>query len=169
MGREWRAANKAQIAAKNRAWQLANPDRMRATQRRWKARNPGLAAERTRAWRLANIERHRNACRANDKRAKDACYAAYGGYICACCGEREPKFLTLDHVNNDGAEHRRLIGSGSKNVGGKKTYAWLIANGFPLGFQVLCMNCNWGKARNGGVCPHKTTEGSTTIPSGSTP
>jgi hypothetical protein len=32
--------------------------------------------------------------------------AAYGGR-CACCGEFERDFLTLDHVNNDGAEHRR--------------------------------------------------------------
>jgi hypothetical protein len=31
----------------------------------------------------------------------------------------------------------------------------LCKNGFPKGFQTLCMNCNWGKYRNGGQCPHK--------------
>jgi hypothetical protein len=28
-------------------------------------------------------------------------------------------------------------------------------HGYPEGFQVLCMNCNWGRYRNGGVCPHE--------------
>ena len=28
------------------------------------------------------------------------------GRACSCCGETEPAFLTIDHVNNDGAEHR---------------------------------------------------------------
>ena len=32
--------------------------------------------------------------------------AAYGG-ACACCGENAPEFLQVDHINNDGAEHRR--------------------------------------------------------------
>lgn len=81
---------------------------------------------------------------------------AYGGYRCACCGETEPLFLTIDHVNNDGAEHRRSIGEyvGNGKGAGGRTLKWLKDNGFPKGFQILCMNCNMGKARNGGVCPH---------------
>jgi hypothetical protein len=30
-----------------------------------------------------------------------------------------------------------------------------VRNGFPPGYQVLCMNCNHGKRMNNGVCPHK--------------
>lgn len=157
MGRKWREANKNRIAEQNRVWQSANPERVKAAQQRWKDRNPGVAAQRMREWRINNLERHREGIRQNSQRVKDACYNAYGGYVCACCGETEPAFLSLDHVNNDGAQHRREIGGG-----GRKTYSWLIANDFPPGFQVLCMNCNWGKARNGGVCPHQKTEGSTT-------
>ena len=33
-------------------------------------------------------------------------------------------------------------------------YIWLKNNNFPEGFQVLCFNCNCGKARNKGICPH---------------
>lgn len=77
---------------------------------------------------------------------RDEVYAAYGGYECACCGETEPMFLQLDHVNNDGAEHRRAIGR--TNI-----YYWLKQNGFPPGFQVLCANCNYAKAHYG-KCPH---------------
>lgn len=94
------------------------------------------------------------------KRDRDAAFAAYGGYRCKCCGETEPKFLSIDHINNDGAEMRKVHGVGSA------MYKWLKKRGYPAGFQVLCMNCNHGKARNGGVCPHQ--EGSTAIPQGST-
>ena len=87
------------------------------------------------------------------KRVKDAVFAAYGGYKCACCAETEQKFLTLDHTKNDGAAFRRQI-AGSRTAAGATTYRWLARNGFPSGYQVLCMNCNHGKRMNGGVCPH---------------
>ena len=87
---------------------------------------------------------------------------AYGNK-CACCGETEPFFLSIDHVNNDGfmARKHKLHPTDTLNF-----YRWLVKNDFPKDFQILCMNCNFGKARNGGVCPH--LEPSTTIPSGST-
>jgi hypothetical protein len=82
---------------------------------------------------------------------RDEVYRAYGGYCCACCGETEPTFLSIDHVNNDGAEHKRR----ENLVTGEQLYRWLRRNGFPNGFQVLCMNCQWGKRNNNGVCPHQ--------------
>lgn len=84
-------------------------------------------------------------------RIKNAVFAAYGGYICACCKETTQKFLTIDHVNNDGAKHRKEIGY----RGGIGIYLWIYKNAFPPGFQVLCFNCNHGKQLNGGICPHK--------------
>lgn len=91
---------------------------------------------------------------AKNKRIKDAVFAAYGGYRCACCGETEPLFLTIDHVNNDGAAWRRR-NLWSSTSAGSQTYRWLMNHGFPTGHQVLCMNCNWGKRMNHGVCPHQ--------------
>ena len=82
-------------------------------------------------------------------------YEAYGGFVCACCGETNPGFLTLDHINNDGNIHRRTLGRGDVRVGSVMMFKALKDAGFPPGFQVLCYNCNMGKARNGGVCPHK--------------
>jgi len=83
------------------------------------------------------------------KTLKDEVFAKYGGYRCACCGESNPGFLTIDHIDNDGADDRRLHGSG------RPFYKWVKASGFPPTLQVLCYNCNCGRARNGGVCPHK--------------
>ncbi len=74
---------------------------------------------------------------------------AYGN-MCACCEEVEPKFLSIDHPNNDGAEHRRRIGVNS----GFHFYLWLRREGFPEGFQVLCHNCNQAKGSYG-QCPHE--------------
>ena len=48
--------------------------------------------------------------------------------------------LTLDHINNDGAEHRRRMVS-------KDIVLYLIRNNFPEGFQILCYNCNCIKSR----------------------
>lgn len=69
------------------------------------------------------------------------------GNICACCGESNEKFLTLDHVNNDGYKHRAIVGNA--------VFQDVIRRGFPSEFQILCYNCNYGKSHNDGVCPHK--------------
>jgi hypothetical protein len=77
-------------------------------------------------------------------------FGAYGDR-CTCCGETDPAFLTLDHVNNDGAAHRRALGTNS----GHAVYRWLRDRGFPQeGFQLLCWNCNHAKYAHG-VCPHQ--------------
>jgi hypothetical protein len=73
---------------------------------------------------------------------------AYGS-VCICCGETLLQFLTIDHINEDGAKHRREIGRTS-------LYKWLKRNNYPKdNFQLLCFNCNCGKRINGGICPHK--------------
>lgn len=90
------------------------------------------------------------------KRLKDMCYKAYGGYKCACCNITEPSFLTFDHIRNDGAKFRAQEPSGGK---GAALYRWIIKNNFPIDmFQVLCWNCNSGRALNNGICPHKKEE-----------
>ena len=76
--------------------------------------------------------------------------AAYGG-ACACCGENEPVFLTLDHINGDGAADRKANGF----VGGYSTYLKLKKRGWPTaGYQLLCYNCNCAK-KTGDECPHR--------------
>lgn len=90
------------------------------------------------------------------RQLRDRVFAAYGGYRCACCGETQPEFLSLDHIANDGAEFRRRV-LGGRTKAGVPTYQWLLRNGFPPGVQVMCMNCQHGKRMNGGICPHQRT------------
>jgi hypothetical protein len=96
------------------------------------------------------------ACRSKDseqgktkrKEIKAKVIEAYGGR-CVCCGESEPAFLTLDHTNNDGSEHRKKMSQTS-------IYREVIRDGFPKDkFQQRSWNCNCGRQINGGVCPHK--------------
>lgn len=83
------------------------------------------------------------------KKLRDATFAAYGGPICACCGETRYEFLQVDHVNGDGADHRRKIGKTSQTL-----YLWLRKHGYPKGFRVLCVNCNFSMGIHG-YCPHE--------------
>lgn len=155
----YKEANRERLKEKNRIWQQNNPDRTKAAQERWKAKNPDLARQRAAEWYRENREMVRARERERYHELKDQIYAAYGGYICRCCGEAEPKFLSIDHVNNDGNERRKELRYGvGKAGGGIKLYMKIAELGFPSDYQVLCMNCNWGKARNNGVCPHETAK-----------
>lgn len=155
MKKAYRETHRDQTAVANRRWQLANPDKVKATQQRWHLKHPGRGAELAKQWHRNNREKALAQGQARVKALKDVVYNAYGGYRCACCGEITEQFLSIDHINNDGANHR-------KGVNRRKMYHWLKKHGFPAGFQILCMNCNFGKARNNGVCPHQASEGSTT-------
>lgn len=74
--------------------------------------------------------------------------AAYGGK-CECCGETEPVFLSLEHKNGGGNEHRKRAGSGYA------IWCELKRLGFPQDdYTILCMNCQRGVMRPEG-CPHQ--------------
>lgn len=82
-------------------------------------------------------------------RLKHEIVVAYGGK-CTCCKEYIETLLTLDHKLNDGAKERK---PSSYNV--LTFYRKIVRKGFPEIYQLLCWNCNYGKFRNGGVCPHQ--------------
>lgn len=65
------------------------------------------------------------------------------GWSCACCGATER--LTIDHVNGDGAAHRIELYGTDRGKGGVPFYAWLVRQGFPPGYQTLCLSCNSSK------------------------
>jgi len=92
--------------------------------------------------------------RVRNAKVRRLAFQAYGGPKCACCGEEEDYFLSLDHIEQDGNAHRLTVGK-RKDWGGHHLYRHLKQRGYPAGYQVLCFNCNHGRRMNGGVCPHK--------------
>ena len=133
MTNEQKAAKGAREAARKKLRYQQDPAYREAVKLRNKAMNIKHAAKR----KAEAVEKYA-------KRA--AAVFDHYGHMCKCCGETIRQFLTIDHINNDGAEHRKSITS--------DLYTWLIKNNFPDTFQTLCHNCNTGKHRNGGVCPH---------------
>lgn len=104
--------------------------------------------------RLTAKERQKEHARKYNARVKREVFEHYGGVICQCCGETEILMLALDHIAGDGAAHRRaLSGDSRKNIG--TAHLWARANDYPPIFRVLCMNCNWARHWNGGICPHE--------------
>ena len=134
------------IGYKNRAswratkWQQNNPEQANITKRKYAKTHKRIRTEEHKI-----ISRVRSLARYHKLYA--AALAAYGGK-CACCGEERSVFLQLDHINNDGAEHRRRISMGTA------MFAELARQNYPGGFQVLCANCHLAKTRKQ-ICPHK--------------
>jgi len=118
--------HREEISERRRKYYAENRERMKAASRKWRSE-------------------HREAYRKRKRRV----FAAYGGK-CACCGESHVEFLTIDHIDGGGTQHRKKL----KVEGGAGIYRWLETNGFPDGFRVLCWNCNCAIGIHG-YCPHE--------------
>ena len=88
------------------------------------------------------------------KQRRSKVLVAYGE-ICTCCKESDSRFLTIDHIDGGGSKHRRELSKSPRRASSGVLIRWLIKKGFPSGFQILCFNCNCGRAINGGICPHQ--------------
>jgi len=102
-----------------------------------------------RRWYAANKKIINEKSRKTFQRMRIETFLRYGGLICKCCGETGMDFLSIDHVNGRGNEHRKEIGVGSSSI-----LRWLKRNNYPQGFQVLCFLCNFAKGKLG-TCPHQ--------------
>lgn len=102
-----------------------------------------------------NKEHYNNIDKPKYRKQKIEVFIAYsksGKCECNCCQETILEFLTLDHINNDGAIKRK---AGQRK--GQTLYTYLKSHDYPDKdkFQVLCFNCNSGRNINGGICPHQ--------------
>ena len=122
------------VSKQNREYYEKNGEAVRTASSQYRQKNPGKYRDY-----LARYQKGMT------KVIKETVITHFGGK-CACCGMDEIRFLTIDHVNNDGREHRKEIGRSS-------LYKWLLRYDFPETYelQCLCYNCNFGKNHNGGV------------------
>ena len=98
-----------------------------------------------REWSAANPDKIKLHARNTKIKIKTELVYAYGG-CCACCGETELEFLTVDHINGDGQQHRARVND---------VYRDIRNMGYPKeSFRILCMNCNFA-IRFGKTCPHQ--------------
>ena len=71
------------------------------------------------------------------RRLKVIAHYSEGSMSCQVCGFDDLVVLQIDHIEGGGVQHRKLTGS--------NTAKWLIDNGFPEGYRILCANCNMRK------------------------
>lgn len=93
--------------------------------------------------------RYNAGCRRRRQELKMQAFRAYGGPHCACCGESHVEFLSIDHING-----REGVPRNARHRKGEGLYRWLKKHGWPPGFRVLCMNCNFALGHSG-YCPHE--------------
>ena len=133
-GQEYYAKNKDKIKKKNILYYNKNRDRY--IKQRTKLRED-------------NREEYNKRARESYRKLRLQVLKAFGGR-CQCCGESELLFLELDHIKNDGYKR--------KDKSAQTLYRNAKKEGYPINiYQLLCANCNQGKRRNGGICPHKTS------------
>jgi hypothetical protein len=98
-------------------------------------------------WAKAHPEKMRGYKAAYRDRLRAKIFGHYG-HECSCCGSGAN--LTLDHRDGNGGEHRAEL-LGNHRRAGTNFYPWVIANGYPPGFQTLCRSCGSSKG-NGPAC-----------------
>lgn len=108
----------------------------------------------TTAWLNKSPQRRRDIAKAWRRKLRARVLIKVSGSTlpaCACCGETQIEFLTIDHINGGGRRESLSYGSHvaflADIVSGKRRKDDL---------QILCWNCNMAKGgRSGWVCPHK--------------
>ena len=117
---------------------------LRELSRQNKIDNPErVKEERRRRW-----TRKREDVRKSLQKLRVEVFTHYGDGKLACvgCGFSDTRALTLDHINNNGAEERK--GKWGRFInGGVGLYRRLRKEGYPLGYQTMCYNCNLIKYR----------------------
>lgn len=134
--------------AKMRKWRKEHRDEYNASVYKWREKNYEHYLETKRQ----SYRKHKKRLLASHKiyreKIRKETLLKYG-HKCICCGEKRYEFLAIDHVNNDGNEHRKVAGIGTAFC------LWLKQNNFPNCVQVLCHNCNLAKQFYK-RCPHQS-------------
>lgn len=108
---------------------------------------------------IENREENNSMCALCLKKSRDRMNATYSeirlkciknfGGFCVCCGESNQKYLQLDHIHNNGAEHKKNLKENNEFYG--SFYKWAVKNNYPKDvLQLLCANCHSAKSWHGG-------------------
>lgn len=153
--------NKEELLRKSKIYREANKEALAASKKRRREENRDKEKKRRSDYYLRNKEAVNAKNRENNKkttvRLKLQTIQAYGGR-CGCCGEANPCFLTIDHINGRSIEEKA-----TRELCGYALYKSLRDRGYPTeNYQLLCMNCNFAKGLYGS-CPHVPIPAPTSI------
>jgi len=135
--KRYREKNREKRNARNREYYAINKERIKKHQSFYRKTHVEIVNKANASWRSKFWSALRTEC-----------IQEYGGR-CICCGESERAFLELDHIFNDGAKERKKHKNSQQEMLALKRLGWPKER-----HQILCANCNRGKAREG-ICPHQ--------------
>jgi len=146
--KKYKQENKEKLKEYSKNYRKENKEKIKE----YRKENQKKIKEYRKKWNQENKEKKKEYNKKYNKKYKELVYNHYSNGVieCACCGEKEIDFLSLDHIYNNGAKHRKKIG---KTI----SFKWIMKNNFPPIFQLLCMNCNFskGKRKNNCKCIHQ--------------
>lgn len=136
--RKYRAEHKEKSKIWSREYYLKNKEKLRLFGKEWAEKNREKMNAYSKKYYVKNAEKHNAHGRENTQKLKKEVLTYYGNgeMKCVLCGFDNPFALTIDHINGNGAKHRKQIGGG-----GMKTYLWLKRNNYPEEYRTLCANC----------------------------
>lgn len=128
----YRDANREKINTQRRAYKAAHKAETLARNAAYRDSHRAILRSKDNEYYRSNADR----IKARKRKLKLIAFERYGGAVCARCGDDRFGVLTIDHIAQDGAEHRKSVGL--KDA----IYKWLKKANYPSGFRVLCANCN---------------------------
>ena len=112
----------------------------------WYPKNKDKVKIKNKLYNMTNNEYRKKQAKKYKENNKVKIFEAYGNK-CNHCGDKNSYHLTIDHIMNDGSNHKNESG---RRLKGHTMYLWLIKNKFPKdNFQLLCWNCNCAKGTYG--------------------
>ena len=107
--------------------------------RKWRKENREKANLIGRKHYRLSPRKHMDSCNKSRIKVRIDMINEYGGKCCNC-GINDIDVLDIDHVNNNGASHRK------QGMFGYNLFRYLKKNNWPKDdYQLLCKNCNWKK------------------------
>jgi predicted restriction endonuclease len=138
----WKKKNRAAMTAYRKKWLKEHPEKRREYENRYREKHRDEVNESRRKWR-----RQTDFDRIKNRQTRERVLLKYGNK-CACCGETTYQFLSFDHKEGRGKQHREGIAET-----GQKFVRWLDKNPVQKDIQILCHNCNQSLGHYG-FCPH---------------
>jgi len=137
--KEYYIINRDEILAKTKKRQKDNRDVIKIREDIWRKNNIKRVRDNKREWNLLNNVNEKARQKRFALKTEVMRHYSNGTSSCKNCKANDLDALCLDHINNDGTEHRKTVGQG--------VYFWAKKNNFPPILQVLCWNCNFLKSR----------------------
>ena len=135
----YRARNRGKRLEQAMVYYLEHKDELQVKHRDYLREHPEKR-------RRVSMEKMRGYVSKHHLKFKTELLTHYGYGECACvkCGFSDIRALSIDHINGGGFQHRRELEKQGKGHR-RNFYYWLKKEGYPEGFQTLCMNCQFIK------------------------